>query len=214
MAHAEFFGDAFQYTHRGLLHATAPPNEWIVHPMLFRSVGGGQPGGGLELTHYAQFLGLAREAVLPEVRNGRRLTRQTMVADVEPYAGYYLFLDPDTGIDENGEGSTQHVSAQQMAEIAGARNGRIVLVFDHAYGHAAGRPQDRVAQKLQLLWYQNRLHGVAAIVRTSPLVYYVWVSTMHYAVDDIMGRILQELPIPARLLIPCPCLDSSASCVI
>ena len=37
MAHAEFFGDAFQYTHRGLLHAVAGPDEWIVHPMLFRS---------------------------------------------------------------------------------------------------------------------------------------------------------------------------------
>ncbi len=134
MAHAEFFGDAFQYAHRGLLHAIALPDEWIVHPMLFRTVGGGQPGGRLNLTHYAQFLGLPSDAVLPKVRDGRRLTRQTMVADVEPYAGYYLFLDPDTGIDVNGEGSTKHVSAQQVAEIACARNGRIVLVFDHAYG--------------------------------------------------------------------------------
>ena len=176
MAHAEFFRRCFPIYPPRLLHATAPPNEWIVHPMLFRSVGDGQPGGGLDLTHYAQFLGLAREAVLPEVRNGRRLTRQTIVADVEPYAGYDLFLDPDTGIDENGEGTTKHVSAQQLAEIAWARNGRIVLVFDHAYGREAGRPQDRVAQKLQLLWCQNRLHGFAAIVRTSPLVCYVWVS--------------------------------------
>ena len=170
MAHAEFFGDAFQYVHRGLLRAIAPPNEWIVHPMLFRRVGGGPPGGGLDLTHYAQFLGLPREAILPEARNGIRLTRQTTVADVAPYAGHYLFLDPDTGIDENGGGRTTHVSAQQLAQIAGGRNGKIVLVFDHAYGFEAGRPQGRVARKLQLLWRQNQLHGVAVIVRTSPLV--------------------------------------------
>ena len=205
MAHAEFFGDAFQYTHRGLLRATAPPNKWMVHPMLFRSVGGGPPGGGLDLTHYAQFLGLPREAVLSEVINDIRLTRQTMVADVAGYADHYLFLDPDTGIDENGGGRTTHVSAQQLAQIAGARPGKIVLVFDHAYGHQAGPPQDRVAQKLQSLRCQNQLHGVAVIVRTSPLVCYVWVSTMHDAVNDIRDRILQELPIPGRLLIPCPC---------
>ncbi len=106
MVHAEFFGDAFQYVHRGLLRAIAPPNAWIVHPMLFRRVDGGPPGGGLDLTHYAQFLGLPREAILPEARNGIRLTRQTTVADVAPYAGHYLFLDPDTGIDENGGGRT------------------------------------------------------------------------------------------------------------
>ena len=205
MAHAECFGDAFQYTHRGLLSAVARPDEWIVHPMLFRSVGGGPPGGGLDLAHYAQFLGLANGAVLPAVRDGIRLTRQSMVADVRPYTSHYLFLDPDKGIDENGGGSTQHVSAQQLAEIAQERKGKIVLVFDHAYRREAGQPQDRVAQKLQALWCQNRLHGVAVIVRTSPLVCYVWVSTMHDAVDDIMDRILQELPIPGRLLVPCPC---------
>ena len=205
MAHAGFFGDAFQYAHRGLLRAIALPNEWIVHPMLFRSVGSGQLGGGLNLTHYAQFLGLPRDAILPKARNGITLTRQTMAADVAGCVDHYLFLDPDTGIDGNGGGSTKHVSAQQLAEIAGARNGKIVLVFDHAYGHEAGRPQDRVAQKLQLLWCENRLHGGAVIVRTSPLVCYVWVSTMHDAVDDIWGRILRELPIPGRLLIPCPC---------
>ena len=205
MVHAEFFGDAFQYVHRVLLHVIAPPNKWIVHPMLFRRVGGGAPGGGLDLRHYAQFLGLPLEAVLPEAMNGIRLTRQTMVADVEPYVGYYLFLDPDTGIDENGGGSTKHVSAQQLADIAGARNGKIVLVFDHAYTFQAGQPQDRVAQKLQLLRRQNQLHGAAVIVRTSPLVCYVWVSTMHDTVNDIRDRILQELPIPPRLLVPCPC---------
>ena len=85
MAHAEFFGDAFQYTHRVLLRAIAPPDEWIVHPMLFRSVGGGPPGGGLVIADYAQFCGLPYTAVLPEGREGRRLTRQTMVADVQPY---------------------------------------------------------------------------------------------------------------------------------
>ena len=205
MAHEEFFGDAFQYAHRGLLHAIAEPDEWIVHPMLFRSVGGGQPGGDLDPARYAQFLGLVEDAVLPRVMNGQPLTRQALVRDVEPYLGHYLFLDPDTGIDENGGGSTKHVSAQQLAAITEARNGRIVLVFDHAYGREEGEPLGRVARKLQLLCQQYQLHSSATIVRTSPLVAYVWVSTMHDQVENIRARILQQLPIPGRLLVPCPC---------
>ena len=205
MAHAEFFGDAFQYTHRGLIRAIAPPNKWIVHPMLFRSVGRGPRGGGLDLTQYAQFLGLPREAVLSEVINDIRLTRQTMVDDVADHADDYLFLDPDTGINLKGRGSTAHVSAQQLAQIAGARNGKIVLVFDHANGREAGPPQERVARKLQSLCRQNNLHCAAIIVRTSPLVCYIWVSKRHDPVHNIRDRILQELPIPCRLLVPCPC---------
>ena len=173
-----------------------------VHPMLFRSVGGGQPGGDLDPARYAQFLGLAEDAVLPRVMHDRAVTRQTMVRDVEPYVGQYLFLDPDTGIDENGDGSTKHVSARQLADIAQMRNGGIVLAFDHAYVREEGRPQDRVTLKLQLLPHQ--LHGAAVIVRTSPLVCYVWIATMHDPVEDIMGQILDNLPIPERLLVPCP----------
>ena len=169
----------------------------------FRSVGGGQPGGDLDPAHYAQFLGLAEDAVLPRVMHDRALTRQTMVRDVEPYVGQYLFLDPDTGIDVTGDGSTKHVSAGQLDDIAQMRNGGIVLVFDHAYGHEAGRPQDRVTLKLQLLPHQ--LHGAAVIVRTSPsLVCYVWISTMHDPVEDTMRQILDNLPIPERLLVRCP----------
>ena len=204
MAHAEFFGDAFQYTHRVLLRAIAPPDEWIVHPMLFRSVGGGPPGGGLVIADYAQFCGLPYTAVLPEGREGRRLTRQTMVADVQPYATHYLFLDPDTGIDVHGGGDTKHVEARQLAQIARARNGRIVLVHDQAYVYEAGEAQDRVSRQLHDLWAAHQLHGTAVIVRTTPLVTYVWVSTEHQAVDEVMRRILRILPIPERLLVFCP----------
>lgn len=199
MAHAEFFGDSFQYCHRVLLRAIAPPDEWIVHPMLFR-----YEGGGLNPVDYAQFLGLPNTAVLSRETIGRRLTRQTMVGDVEPYANFYLFLDPDTGIAIQGGGDTSHVTAQQVADIAGTRNGQIVLIHEQGYEYEAGQPRDRVAQKLQCLWVDHQLHSAAIIVRTSPLVSYVWVSTEHYPVDVVMDSILHELPIPERLLVPCP----------
>ena len=164
--------------------------------MLFRSVGGGLPGGGLNVGDYAQFLGLCTNAVLSEVEGERRLTRQTIVKDVEPYAGYYLFLDPDTGIDDGGMGDTSHVSSMQLAQIARARQGNIVLVHDHSYRREKGTPQDRVSRKIRTLWQQHRLYGAAIIVRSSPLVCYVLVSTMHAAVDVVMKRIRQTLPIP------------------
>ena len=201
MAHIEFFADAFQYTHRGLLGAIAPPHKWIVHPMLFRSTGGGPPGGGIDLGEYAQFLGLPANAVLPEIRAGRRLKRQTMVNDVEPYRGNYLFLDPDTGIDYRGQGDTKHVTAMQLAEIARARQGNVVLVFDHSYDRKKGAPQGQVAEKLAALWGQHRLYGAAIIVRESPLVCYVWASTMHNPVDVVMANVRQTLPIPDRLVV-------------
>ena len=204
LAHAEFFGDCYQYTHRVLLRAIAPPDQWIVHPMLFRRVGGGPPGGGLATAAYAQCSGLAGEAVLSEKRERRRLTRHTMVADVEPYLNHYLFLDPDTGIDIHGGGSTSHVAAQQLAEIAQARNGEIALVFDHAYAYEAGKAQDRVFRKLQFLWNAHQLHGAAVIVRTNPLVTYVWVSTEYRAVEEVRDRIRRQLPIPERWMVFCP----------
>ena len=204
MAHAEFFGDSYQYCHRVLLRAMAPPDEWIVHPMLFRSVGGGPPGGGLAIEDYAQFCGLPNAAVLPEERDGRRLRRKTMVADVQNYSSHYLFLDPDTGINVGGGGDTSHVAAQQLAQIAVARNGRIVLVHDQAYVYSADEAQHRVSLKLQDLRDLHQLHGAVVIVRTNPLVTYIWVSTEHQAVDKVMRRILRTLPIPDRLLVFCP----------
>ena len=167
--------------------------------MLFRN-----EGGGLDPGDYAQFLGLPNTAVLSRENIGRRLTRQTMVGDVEPYANSYLFLDPDTGIAIHGGGDTSHVTAQQLAVIAGTRNGQIVLIHEQGYEYEAGRPRDRVGRKLLYLWCEHQLHGAAIIVRTSPLVSYVWVSTEHHPVDVVMDSILCKLPVPDRLLVSCP----------
>ena len=199
MAHLEFFGDAFQYCHRVLLQVIAPPPRWIVHPMMFY-----YEGGGLDLAQYAQFLGLPYTAVLSETKDGRRLTKPTMVNDVEPYADYYLFLDPDKGINISGQGSTRHVSAQQLADIARARNGKSVLVFDQAFVPENDIPRNRVAGKLQTLWDGHKLHSGAVIVRTNRLTCYLWVSSEHDAADDVRNKILQQLPIPDRFVAPCP----------
>ena len=199
MAHQNSFGDAFQYCHRVLLQVIAPPDEWVVHPMMCY-----YEGGGLDLAQYAQFLGLPHTAVLSRTRDGTRLTRPTMVNDVEPYGDHYLFLDPDKGINMGGRGDTEHVSAEQLADIARARNGRSVFVYDQGFTREDNTPKERVGSRLQTLWDEHKLHSGAVIVRTSPLTCYLWVSTRHDAVDDVRGRILQQLPIPDRFLLQCP----------
>ena len=199
MAHSEFFGDSCQYCHRVLLQVIEPSGEWIVHPMMFY-----YEGGGLDPAQYAQFLGLSRAKVLSMRTDGTRLTKPTMVNDVERYSGSYLFLDPDVGIRARGKGSTRQVDAQQLADIARVRNGKIVLVFDQSYQPEKDLPRNRVAHKLQILRDDHNLHSGAVIVRTHPrLTCYVWVSTDHDPVDHLQDRILRELPIPDRFLVPC-----------
>ena len=102
----------------------------------------GRPGGGLAIEDYAQFCGLPNAAVLHEDMDGRRLRRPTMVHDVEPYADYYLFLDPDKGINMVGHRDTRHVSAEELAVIARARNGNSVLVYGPSLCPGRRPPED------------------------------------------------------------------------
>ena len=72
--HLKFFADSYEYVKKAVIHAIAHPNEcneWVVHPMLFRSLDGGPRGGELDIAEYAAFLGLPEAAVLPEKRQGQ-----------------------------------------------------------------------------------------------------------------------------------------------
>ena len=39
--HLKYFADSYEYVKRALINAIAEPQEWVVHPMLFRSIDGG-----------------------------------------------------------------------------------------------------------------------------------------------------------------------------
>ena len=142
MAHREFFGDSYQYSHRLLLE-TIPlhKGEWTVHPMMFRAgceCTGARgrcpavPGGGLDVDRYAGFLGLGRDQVL-SVDDGGPLPRRSLVADVD--GGHeYLFLDPDTGIDLAGRlRRPKHITGTELAAIARQDGRQLVLVFERSY---------------------------------------------------------------------------------
>ena len=141
MAHIEFFGDSYQYTHRILLEMLARLGEWTVHPMMFRSrceCSGAprrcpnEPGGGLDPNDYAIFLGLQPEQVLPRDQQAGPLGWRTLVNDVQ--CCEYLFLDPDTGIDlGGGRGRQKHIGGTDLAAIARQEGRRLVLVFEHSY---------------------------------------------------------------------------------
>lgn len=92
--HKDYIADSYEYAKRVLLHKIAPPNKWVIHPMLFRSKRGRPPGGGLNIGKYADFLELPHKAVLP----GNARIRKDLVRDVAYRPEPYLFLDPDTGL--------------------------------------------------------------------------------------------------------------------
>ena len=141
MAHIEFFADSYQYAHRVLLETIAQRSKWTVHPMMFRSgceCRGtphrcpNEPGGGLDINHYATFLGLRREQVLPRDQQAEPLGWETLVDDV--HGCEYLFLDPDTGIDLEGrQGRRKHIRATDLVTIARQEGRLLVLVFEHSY---------------------------------------------------------------------------------
>ena len=254
MAHIEFFGDSYQYAHRVLLETIAQMGEWTVHPMMFRFVCNCQgdpcpnePGGGLDLLHYASFLGLQREQVLPQDPQAEPLTMENLVGDVQHYE--YLFLDPDIGIPArairpNNIRFEEYLQANLLAEIARQEGRQIVLVFDHSYQQSklaqrrvrpceapflcgicqirnegenpAGYLCNRcnavtlAKRKLEYLCQEFRgegeaIHCGAVIVRSNPVVCYVWVSTNQETVEQVRGTLLDELAIPDWRLLACPC---------
>lgn len=196
--HAEKFADSYDYAKRVLLQEIPPPGvEWLVHPMLFKSIGGGPPGGGLDVGQYADFLGLPHEAVLP----GNQRKRRQMVQDVDVHLDRYLFLDPDTGIHFAG-GTTRHVTAHQLCQICQGRPGNIVLVFDNAYLYGDG-PMTIMQRLNDLAANPLNLAASAVIVRESPLVCFVWLSTDWDAVEAVTARLRANLNLPgARIVLP------------
>ena len=192
--HKEYFADSYEYVKRVLLRAIAEPDEWIVHPMLFRSKDEGPKGGGLCICQYAAFLGLPCSAVLP----GNTRTRQQMIEDVAHCCDRYLFLDPDKGIVE-GDGDTKCITVCQLTKIIKARDGKIVLVFDHAFPDG-GKAQNKVKSKLDLLCKQN-LFGAAVIVREHRCVCFFWLSTKQEEVEKVTQKLKDNLPVPPSRLV-------------
>ena len=39
--HLRYFADSYGYVEKAVIHAIAEPQEWVVHPMLFRAIDGG-----------------------------------------------------------------------------------------------------------------------------------------------------------------------------
>ncbi|MCY4560507.1 MAG: hypothetical protein OXF79_29910 [Chloroflexi bacterium] len=199
--HAGKFADSYDYAKRTLIHAIADPGEWIVHPMLLRSKGGGPKGGGLCIRKYANFLGLPFCAVLP----GNTRTRTKIVDDVACYHDLYLFFDPDTGIAEKGD--TEHVTILQLTQITRARTGKIVLVFDHAFPDG-GDPRYKVKKKLESICKREKckpnLFSGAVIVREHRCVCFIWLSTEKKEVERVNQKLQYNLSIPKERLVTFP----------
>ena len=62
--HRQWFGDAYTYAHRALIHGIASPGEWFVHPIVN---GGDMLGhwGGVKLYHLNQRATRGRSKTVP-----------------------------------------------------------------------------------------------------------------------------------------------------
>ena len=192
--HLKYFADSYEYVKRALINAIAEPPEWVVHPMLFRSIDGGRPGGGLDIAEYAAFLGLPEGAVLP----GNARTRQQLVEDVAGHRSTHLFLDPDKGI-VKGNGDTETVTVGQVRDIVGQRPDRITLVFDHAF-RDGGDARQKVEEKRDLVCGEDH-HGGAVVVREHRTVCFIWLSTDEGSAAAVMDRLQDHLHIPDQRII-------------
>ena len=158
------FGDSHDYVKRGLLLTIAEPDKWIVHPMPFYFDGG---GGRLDLDDYATFLGLPHTSVMghrnKENRRAHLLSPGNLLQDVARFSHHYLFLDPDTGVNDKEVGGTKHITVSQLTKIAEQRADKIILVFDQSFNRG-GEAKDKLEEKLKLFEIGSRF----CIVRASP----------------------------------------------
>ena len=206
---------------------------WIVHPMMFRNNGGGldivsyarflgvdegavleRDGNGIPLTHPIHpedvehspnayvFLDPDTGITFGDVRQkhvgaeclaqianqeGRRLV---MVFD-HAYPRVRIRVDKRTH-----EGPRIHDGACGVRRRANEN-------FDVLCGPC--RAAEQVHQRVVGLWNGQRVHSAAVIVRASPCVCYVLVSTDCEEVAGAIARIYDTVPVPEWFRVACPC---------
>ena len=198
--HLKFFADSYEYVKKAVIHAIAPAEEWVVHPMLFQvNVGSGPKvagprGGGLVIAEYAAFLGLPEEAVLP----GNARTKPNLVRDLGEHPNRHAFLDPDTGIKEK-ERNGGYIKPDRIREVVRQRPGRVTLVFDHSFPDGCDA-QQKVTKKRDLVCGGN-LHGGAVIAKEHRTVCLIWLSTDEGEARAVANRLRDRLHIPGQRII-------------
>ena len=236
MAHIEFFGDVYQHAHRVLLDVARPACDdegWIVHPMMFRNNGGGLEIGdyagflGVDEDAVLDRDGNGRRLDSP--------IRPEQVAH-RPGAYVFLDPDTGINFDNGGQKHVGARRLAQIAEQVGRRivmvfdhaypretirvanrtheGGRVydgecpVKLDDNGFAVLCGpcRAAEQVYLKLVRLWNELDLHSAAVIVRASPCVCYVVVSTACTHVQTTTDRIYDQVPVPEWFRVACPCL--------
>ena len=208
--HLKFFADSYEYVKKAVIHAIAPGEEWIVHPMLFqvnvvrrpRGEGPrreGPRGGGLDIAEYAAFLKLPEATVLP----GNTRMRRDLVGDLGQHCNKHAFLDPDTGIKQE-ENHGGHIRPDRVQDVARQRPGRITLVFDHSFMDG-GCARRKVREKRNLVCRDpasnEGLYGGAVIAKEHRTVCFIWLSTDQGEAAAVADRLRVNLHIPERRII-------------
>ena len=198
--HKEKFGDSLDFVKRGVLYGLAPPESWMVHPMLYDSQDGGPPGGGLDVRAYRLLLGLPPAVV----RWGIHHTRADFQANVRNMGDKNLFLDPDIGmaLRRPGDQCKKHVTLEDVVTAVRSRPGRLVLIFDQSFGATEGEAEALQREQNKAIVLQNNQISSAAYVPggTRRTTYLFWASTCRATVQDATERLKRCTGIPESRL--------------
>ena len=183
--HPSKFGDTYEMAKLCMLRWLWPRQEdWTIHPMYFPELGE-ERIDGFPLD-YARFLGI-------NCVDGN-IWAPAGLADVVAGWRGHLFLDPDTGLWEQGD--AKHVGFGDLIAITQAetREHRLTLVYDQSlnYNHEAyGTPHEQVRMKLTRLREAN-LYAAAYVSHIA----FLWVSTDASLVREASGTLLQASRLP------------------
>lgn len=189
----KFLGDSYDIVKQSLLRWLSGVGPWATHPMFTESVCPEQADcfarllGTRILSREVFIAGVDRDAYLAPARDCRE----------------HVFLDPDTGIrlrPTRGTKAPQYIFGPELVAIAGARPGRLTLVFDQALPRGAERQRRQLQDKLSALAAQG-VHGVAYVSHAC----FVLVGQDGTAVARAFEMVMKESRLPrSRFLTEAP----------
>ena len=189
--HPDKFGDSYDLVKRSFLRCLSEFGPWPVHPMF------SQDFGQLFPRNYSEFLGLPLTTCRPVPSCKRDRAAYFRETTSCPSADQ-LFLDPDTGLTlRPDKASRQHLTAEELVDIAKSRRNSLVLVFDQSISR--GKHEKVLAQvknKLQHL-EEQRVYGFAYISHAN----FILASAQEWPLQNAKLKLQRCLMIPSGRLV-------------
>ncbi len=194
--HPSKLGDSYDIVKQSLLQWLAPcGGMWDVHPMFAEDYSTRYPTFNAD---YRKFLGVpyltSVEPIPDKPRRKAYFERTT-----RSHPRHHLLLDPDTGlVPELKNNKKQHLTYEELVEIARKRPGKLILVFDQSYSRNENEENKRckTLEKLSRL-RKNGLYGIAYLSHAN----FILVSTDKQMIINAKRTLLEQSRLSENRLI-------------